>query len=105
MFGFWDGVGGRYSLDSAIGLSLMIGIGPAAFGEVLDGFRRIDEHVREAPAERNASVLMALLNIWYRNFLGASTQAVLPYSDVLARFPAYLQQLEMESNEIGSAHV
>jgi glucose-6-phosphate isomerase len=98
MFGFWDWVGGRYSLDSAIGLSLMIGIGPAAFGEVLDGFRRIDEHVREAPAERNASVLMALLNLWYRNFLGASTQAVLPYSDVLARFPAYLQQLEMESN-------
>jgi glucose-6-phosphate isomerase len=98
MFGFWDWVGGRYSLDSAIGLSLMIGIGPAAFGELLDGFRRIDQHVREAPLAENASVLMALLNLWYRNFLGASTQAVLPYSDVLARFPAYLQQLEMESN-------
>ncbi|HSP02491.1 MAG TPA: glucose-6-phosphate isomerase [Acidimicrobiales bacterium] len=98
MFGFWDWVGGRYSLDSAIGLSLMIGIGPAAFGELLEGFRRIDDHVRETPLADNASVLMALLNLWYRNFLGASTQAVLPYSDVLARFPAYLQQLEMESN-------
>ncbi|HEU5084419.1 MAG TPA: glucose-6-phosphate isomerase [Acidimicrobiales bacterium] len=98
MFGFWDWVGGRYSLDSAIGLSLMIGIGPAAFGELLDGFRRIDEHVRDAPLAQNAPVLMALLNLWYRNFFGASTQAVLPYSDVLARFPAYLQQLEMESN-------
>ena len=98
MFGFWDWVGGRYSLDSAIGLSLMIGIGPTAFGELLDGFRRVDEHVRQAPLRENAPVLMALLNLWYRNFLGASTQAVLPYSDVLARFPAYLQQLEMESN-------
>jgi len=98
MFGFWDWVGGRYSVDSAIGLSLMIGIGPQAFGELLDGFRRIDEHVQEAPLDRNGPVLMALLNLWYRNFFGASTQAVLPYSDVLARFPAYLQQLEMESN-------
>jgi glucose-6-phosphate isomerase len=98
MFGFWDWVGGRYSLDSAIGLSLMIGIGPAAFGELLEGFRRIDHHVRETPLEQNAPVLMALLNLWYRNFFGAATQAVLPYSDVLARFPAYLQQLEMESN-------
>jgi glucose-6-phosphate isomerase len=98
MFGFWDWVGGRYSLDSAIGLSLMIGIGPQAFGELLDGFRRIDEHVRDAPLAESAPVLMALLNLWYRNFFGASTQAVLPYSDVLARFPAYLQQLEMESN-------
>ena len=98
MFGFWDWVGGRYSVDSAIGLSLMIGIGPQAFGELLDGFRTIDEHVREAPLAANAPVLMALLNLWYRNFFGAATQAVLPYSDVLARFPAYLQQLEMESN-------
>jgi len=98
MFGFWDWVGGRYSVDSAIGLSLMIGIGPQAFGELLDGFRRMDEHVREAPLARNAPVLMALLNLWYRDFFGAATQAVLPYSDVLARFPAYLQQLEMESN-------
>ncbi len=98
MFGFWDWVGGRYSLDSAIGLSLMIGIGPAAFGELLDGYLRIDEHVRDAPLAANAPVLLALLNLWYRNLFGASTQAVLPYSDVLARFPAYLQQLEMESN-------
>jgi len=98
MFGFWDWVGGRYSLDSAIGLSLMVGIGPQAFGELLDGFRRIDDHVREAPLAENAPVLMALLNLWYRNFFGAATQAVLPYSDVLSRFPAYLQQLEMESN-------
>jgi len=98
MFGFWDWVGGRYSLDSAIGLSLMIGIGPTAFGDLLAGFRAIDEHVRDAPLGENGPVLMALLNLWYRNFFGASTQAVLPYSDVLARFPAYLQQLEMESN-------
>ncbi|MFP5321100.1 MAG: glucose-6-phosphate isomerase [Acidimicrobiia bacterium] len=98
MFGFWDWVGGRYSVDSAIGLSLMIGIGPQAFGELLDGFRAIDDHVREAPLEANAPVLMALLGLWYRNLFGAATQAVLPYSDVLARFPAYLQQLEMESN-------
>jgi glucose-6-phosphate isomerase len=98
MFGFWDWVGGRFSLDSAIGLSLMVGIGPQAFGELLEGFRRIDDHVRDAPLDRNAPVLMALLNLWYRNFFGAATQAVLPYSDVLARFPAYLQQLEMESN-------
>jgi len=98
MFGFWDWVGGRYSVDSAIGLSLMVGIGPQAFGELLDGFRRIDDHVREAPLAENAPVLMALLNLWYRNFFGAATQAVLPYSEVLARFPAYLQQLEMESN-------
>jgi glucose-6-phosphate isomerase len=98
MFGFWDWVGGRYSVDSAIGLSLMIGIGPQAFGELLDGFRAIDDHVREAPLESNAPVLMGLLGLWYRNLFGAATQAVLPYSDVLARFPAYLQQLEMESN-------
>ena len=98
MFGFWDWVGGRYSLGSAIGLSLMVGIGPDAFREMLDGFRRIDEHVRDAPLETNAPVLMALLGLWYRDLFGAETHAVLPYSDVLARFPAYLQQLEMESN-------
>jgi len=98
MFGFWDWVGGRYSLDSAIGLSLMIGIGPEAFRDLLDGFRRIDDHVREAPVAENVPVVMALLGVWYRNLFGAATQAVLPYSDVLARFPAYLQQLEMESN-------
>jgi len=98
MFGFWDWVGGRYSVDSAIGLSLMIGIGPDAFRELLDGFRRIDEHVLEAPLGENVPVLMALLGVWYRNCFGAATHAVLPYSDVLARFPAYLQQLEMESN-------
>ncbi|MGK2929480.1 MAG: glucose-6-phosphate isomerase [Acidimicrobiales bacterium] len=97
-FGFWDWVGGRYSVDSAIGLSLMIGIGPDAFGEFLAGFRTIDDHVRDRAPGDNAPVLMALLNLWYRNFFGAQTQAVLPYSDVLARFPAYLQQLEMESN-------
>jgi glucose-6-phosphate isomerase len=97
-FGFWDWVGGRYSVGSAIGLSLMIGIGPAAFAELLDGFHTIDRHVREAPLEANGPVLMALLNLWYRDFFAAQTQAVLPYADVLARFPAYLQQLEMESN-------
>ena len=98
MFGFWDWVGGRYSVDSAIGLSLMLGIGRDAFDEFLAGFRTIDEHVASTPLADNAPVLMALLNLWYRNCFGAETQAVLPYSDVLARFPAYLQQLEMESN-------
>ncbi len=97
-FGFWDWVGGRYSVDSAIGLSLMIGIGADAFDDFLAGFHTIDRHVQEAPFAANAPVLMALLNLWYRDFFGAQTQAVLPYSDVLARFPAYLQQLEMESN-------
>ena len=97
MFGFWDWVGGRYSVDSAIGLSLMLGIGPAAFREFLDGFHRIDEHVAADPVA-SVPVTMALLNLWYRNHFGAQTQAVLPYSDALARFPAYLQQLEMESN-------
>ncbi len=97
MFGFWDWVGGRYSVESAIGLSLMLGIGPQAFGEFLDGFHRIDQHVARDPIG-SVPVTMALLNLWYRNFFGAQTQAVLPYSDVLARFPAYLQQLEMESN-------
>ncbi len=97
MFGFWDWVGGRYSVDSAVGLSLMLGIGPQAFREFLDGFHQIDVHVADDPIA-SAPVTMALLNLWYRNFFGAQTQAVLPYSDVLARFPAYLQQLEMESN-------
>ncbi len=98
VFGFWDWVGGRYSVDSAIGLSLMLGIGPDAFRDFLGGFHTIDRHVQDASFGANAPVLMALLNLWYRDFFGAQTQAVLPYSDVLARFPAYLQQLEMESN-------
>jgi glucose-6-phosphate isomerase len=98
MFGFWDWVGGRYSMDSAIGLSLMLAIGPERFGEMLAGFHEIDRHLREAPFERNLPVLMGLLAVWYGNFWGAETRAVLPYSHHLARFPAYLQQLEMESN-------
>jgi glucose-6-phosphate isomerase len=98
MFGFWDWVGGRYSIDSAIGLSLMIAIGPERFGEFLGGFHAIDEHFRAAPLDRNMPVLMGLLDVWYGNFLGAETHAVLPYSHHLERFPAYLQQLEMESN-------
>jgi len=98
VFGFWDWVGGRYSLDAAIGLSLMIGIGPEAFGELLAGFRTIDEHFRTAPIEENVPMLLGLLGIWYSNFWGAETHAVLPYSQDLARFPAYLQQLDMESN-------
>jgi glucose-6-phosphate isomerase len=98
MFEFWDWVGGRYSFDSAIGLSLMVAIGPAAFREMLDGFHTIDEHFRTAPFERNLPVLLGLLGIWHGNFFGAETSAVLPYSQYLARFPAYLQQLDMESN-------
>jgi glucose-6-phosphate isomerase len=98
MFGFWDWVGGRYSVDSAIGLSLMIAIGPEAFGDFLAGFHVIDEHFRTAPLERNAPALMAMIGIWYANRLGFDTKAVLPYADDLARFPAYLQQLDMESN-------
>jgi glucose-6-phosphate isomerase len=98
MFGFWDWVGGRYSMDSAIGLSLMIAIGPERFREMLDGFHSIDEHVRAAPLARNVPVLLGLLGVWYATFLGAETHAVLPYSHHLERFPAYLQQLEMESN-------
>jgi glucose-6-phosphate isomerase len=98
MFGFWDWVGGRYSVDSAIGLSLMIAIGPDAFAEFLSGFHVIDEHFRTAPLRENAPVLMALLGVWYANRLGFDTKAVLPYSNDLARFPAYLQQLDMESN-------
>ena len=98
MFGFWDWVGGRYSVDSAIGLSLMIAIGPDAFGEFLAGFHVIDEHFRSAPASENAPVIMALLGVWYANGLGYDTKAVLPYANDLARFAAYLQQLDMESN-------
>jgi glucose-6-phosphate isomerase len=98
MFGFWDWVGGRYSVDSAIGLSLMIAIGPDRFDEFLAGFADIDDHVRTAPFARNVPVLMGLLGIWYSNFFGAATHAVLPYSQYLAKFPAYLQQLDMESN-------
>lgn len=98
MFGFWDWVGGRYSMDSAIGLSVMVAIGPAAFGEMLAGFHTIDEHFRAAPFASNLPVLMGLLGVWYGSFFGAETQAVLPYSQYLTRFPAYLQQLDMESN-------
>ncbi|MEU5892963.1 glucose-6-phosphate isomerase [Streptomyces sp. NPDC047461] len=98
MFEFWDWVGGRYSYDSAIGLSLMIAIGPDRFREMLDGFRIVDEHFRTAPAEANAPLLLGLLGIWYGNFLGAQSHAVLPYSHYLSKFTAYLQQLDMESN-------
>jgi glucose-6-phosphate isomerase len=98
MFEFWDWVGGRYSFPSAIGLSLMVAVGPDAFREMLDGFRLMDEHFRTAPFERNLPVLLALLGVWHGNFFGAETHAVLPYSEYLARFPAYLQQLDMESN-------
>ncbi|MCC6435463.1 MAG: glucose-6-phosphate isomerase [Acidimicrobiales bacterium] len=98
MFGFWDWVGGRYSMDSAIGLSLMIAIGPERFAELLEGFHAMDEHFRSAPFDRNLPVLMGLLGIWYANFFGAATHAVLPYAQELDRFPAYLQQLDMESN-------
>jgi glucose-6-phosphate isomerase len=98
MFGFWDWVGGRYSVDSAIGLSLMIAIGPDAFGEFLAGFRTIDEHFLTAPMAANAPVVLGLLGVWYHNVLGAQSKAVLPYAHELRRFPAYLQQLDMESN-------
>ena len=98
MFGFWDWVGGRYSYDSAVGLSLMLAIGPERFGEMLEGFHEMDEHFRTTPVERNVPALLGLLNVWYNNFLGAQTHAVLPYSQYLHRFPAYLQQLTMESN-------
>jgi glucose-6-phosphate isomerase len=98
MFEFWDWVGGRYSYDSAIGLSLMISIGPHLFREMLAGFRSIDEHFREAPFERNLPVLLGLIGVWYNDFFGAETQAVLPYSHYLSKFPSYLQQLDMESN-------
>ena len=98
MFGFWDWVGGRYSMDSAIGLSTMIAIGPENFRAMLEGFHRMDEHSRTAPFEKNLPVLMGLLSIWYNDFFGAETVAVLPYENYLKRFPAYLQQLTMESN-------
>jgi glucose-6-phosphate isomerase len=98
MFGFWDWVGGRYSVDSAIGLSLMIAIGPERFREMLGGFHAMDEHFRSAPFEQNMPVVMGLLGVWYGDFMGADTLAILPYSQHLARFPAYLQQLDMESN-------
>ena len=97
-FGFWDWVGGRYSVDSTIGTSVAIAIGPQAFGELLAGFHAVDEHVATTPLASNVPVLMGLLNIWYVNFLGAHTHAVLPYAQDLHRFPAYLQQLTMESN-------
>lgn len=98
MFGFWDWVGGRYSMDSAIGLATMIAIGPKQFREMLGGFRKMDEHFLTAPFESNLPVIMGLLGIWNTNFLGAETVAVLPYEQYLKRFPAYLQQLTMESN-------
>jgi len=98
MFGFWDWVGGRYSMDSAVGLSTMIAIGPDGFRELLAGFHAIDEHFRTAPFDRNLPVLLGLLTVWYADFFGAETVAVLPYDQYLKRFPAYLQQLTMESN-------
>jgi len=98
MFGFWDWVGGRYSMDSAIGLSTMLAVGPDNFRALLDGFHQMDEHFRTAPFERNLPVLLGLLTVWYSDFFGAETVAVLPYEQYLKRFPAYLQQLTMESN-------
>ncbi|MCO5124672.1 MAG: glucose-6-phosphate isomerase, partial [Rhizobacter sp.] len=98
MFGFWDWVGGRYSMDSAIGLSTMLAVGPEHFRAMLGGFHAMDEHFRSAPFERNLPVLMGLIALWNNNFLGAGTVAVLPYEQYLKRFPAYLQQLTMESN-------
>ncbi len=98
MFGFWDWVGGRYSMDSAIGLSTVLAIGPDNFRALLNGFHQMDEHFRTSPFERNLPVLMGLLAVWYNNFFGTSTVAVLPYEQYLKRFPAYLQQLTMESN-------
>ncbi len=98
MFGFWDWVGGRYSMDSAIGLSTMIAVGPDNFRALLDGFHAMDEHFRTAPFEHNLPVVMGLLAVWYRDFFGAQTVGVMPYNQYLKRFPAYLQQLTMESN-------
>ena len=97
-FGFWDWVGGRYSVDSAIGTSLVVTLGPDSFTDFLAGFHAIDRHFAETPLDRNVPALMGLLNVWYRNFFGAATHAVLPYAQLLHRFPAYLQQLTMESN-------
>ena len=109
MFGFWDWVGGRYSMDSAIGLSTMLAVGPENFRAMLGGFHEMDEHFRTAPFERNLPALMGLISLWYNNFFGAQTVAVLPYQQYLKRFPAYLQQLTMESNgkhvTIEGAHV
>jgi glucose-6-phosphate isomerase len=109
MFGFWEWVGGRYSMDSAIGLSTMLAIGPARFAEMLAGFHAMDEHFREAPTAANLPMTMGLLAVWYTDFFGAQTQAVLPYDQYLHRFPAYLQQLTMESNgkhvTLDGAHV
>ena len=109
MFGFWDWVGGRYSMDSAIGLSTMIAIGPRQFRELLAGFHEMDEHFRSTPFEQNLPVLLGLLTVWYTDFFGSQTQAVLPYDQYLKRFPAYLQQLTMESNgkhvTLDGAHV
>jgi glucose-6-phosphate isomerase len=109
MFGFWDWVGGRYSMDSAIGLSTMIAIGPERFAEMLSGFHAMDEHFRTAPLRENLPVLMGMLGVWYRELFDAQTVAVLPYDQYLKRFPAYLQQLTMESNgkhvTLGGAHV
>ncbi|MGD9986507.1 MAG: glucose-6-phosphate isomerase, partial [Pseudonocardia sp.] len=98
MCGLWDWVGGRYSVDSAIGLSLMVAVGPDRFGEFLAGMHAMDEHFRTTPAERNVPMIAGLLNVWYSNFFGVQTHAVLPYSQYLHRLPAYLQQLTMESN-------
>jgi glucose-6-phosphate isomerase len=98
MFGFWDWVGGRYSMDSAIGLSTMLAVGPQGFRELLEGFHAMDEHFRTEPLQRNLPALMGLLAVWYGNFFGAQTAGVMPYSQYLKRFPAYLQQLTMESN-------
>jgi glucose-6-phosphate isomerase len=100
MFGFWDWVGGRYSMDSAIGLSTMIAIGPEHFRAMLAGFHAMDEHFCTAPFNRNLPALMGLLTVWYNNFFGAQTTAVLPYEQYLKRFPAYLQQLTMEAKRI-----
>ena len=109
MFGFWDWVGGRYSMDSAIGLSTMVALGPEGFGEMLAGFHEMDEHFRTAPLERNLPVLMGLLAVWYRDFFGLQSYGVMPYEQYLKRFPAYLQQLTMESNgkhvTLAGAHV
>jgi glucose-6-phosphate isomerase len=109
MFGFWDWVGGRYSMDSAIGLSTMIAIGPGGFRDMLAGFHAMDEHFRTAPPERNLPLLLGLLTVWYNNFFGAQTLGVMPYSSHMRRFPAYLQQLQMESNgkhvDLQSRHV
>ena len=98
MFGFWDWVGGRYSMDSAIGLSTMLAVGPERFEHLLAGFRAVDEHFETTPFERNLPVLLGLLSVWYGDFFGAQTAGVMPYSEYLKRFPAYLQQLTMESN-------